>query len=83
MSTCHDISKIAKLAIVSMPNLTFAFITHDRDIGCSTNYSYYYLHGPFEQFDTIFKKIGATLFLYLCTNLEFTFDLQLALTREQ
>ena len=72
--------KIEEHAIVSMPTLTFPFITQNQDVRGSTNYSFSDFPRLDKQFDTIFKKIGATLFFHLRTNSGLTFDLQRPVT---
>ena len=71
-----------ELTMISMVTLTFWSITQDRDIRDSVNLSFSDSCRSDKQFDTIFKKIGATLFFAPCINLEITFDLQSPVTLE-
>ena len=60
-----------ELDMISMATMTFWFITQDRDIWGSVNYSFSDSLGIDEQLDTIFNEIEATLYFDPCTNLEF------------
>ena len=54
----------------AMATLTFWFITQDRDIWGSANYSFSDSLRSDEHFDTILNEIEATLYFDPCTNLE-------------
>ena len=65
-----------------MSFLTFWPISNNQSIRGSANYYFSESSSKDEQFDTLLKKIGVTLFFLPCTNSKFTFDLWSSITRE-
>ena len=65
-----------------VPFLTFWPIPNNRSARGSGNYYFSESSCNDEQFDTLFKEIGVTLFFYSCTNPVFTFDLWSSITQE-
>ena len=63
-------------------NSRFCLICRHLGIWQGANYSFSICWWVAEQFDTIFKKIGATWFSDHCTKAAFTFDLQMHITLE-
>ena len=76
MSRSWVMNENVKVGIETIANFSVCLISWHIDISHSANYSFYESWWKAEQFDTIFKKIGATLCFKPCTSLTFTFDLQ-------